>query len=754
MTIVVLSSFPESLLNFRGHLLREFVALGHRVIACAPVASASLIERIEALGVKFHQVQIDRAGLTPFGDLRFLLSFRSFLRRERVDLLFAYAVKPVVYGSLAAGLAGVNQIYSLITGLGYSFVARSWGQRVLSRVVTLLYRVALAWNETVFFQNPDDLEVFRSHRIVRDRVLVVNGSGVDLAYFHKASPVVQPVSFLLVGCLLRDKGIVEFVAAARLLKARYPNVLFRLLGPFDENPSSIPQRLVAQWQQEGCVEHLGAAEDVRPFLMSASVCVLPSYREGTPRSVLEAMAMGRPIVTTDVPGCRQTVRDGWNGFLVPPYEVEPLAHAMERFILQPDLIPLMGERSRQIAGDKFNVHDVNRAILSAMGLFPASVVKLVSVTTVAVSLRFLIGHHKHLKAHGYDVHAVSAPDALLEDFAGSFGVKVHPVQMARRVTPLQDLISVSRLWRLFRQLKPSIVHAHTPKGGLLGMLAAALARVPVRIYHIHGLPYTTASGWKRALLVGTERVASRLASQVLCVSESIRHIAIADRLCDRSKIKVLCNGSIGGVDAAGEFNPLSLASDLRRRTRSALGIPEGALVVGFIGRIVRDKGMIELAGAWKLLSAEFPELHLLLVGPFEPQDPIPPETEQALRTDPRIHLPGVHWDTAKFYASMDVFCLPTYREGFPVVLLEAAAMALPCVATKVAGCVDAVVDGVTGILVTARDSGGLASALRGYLTSPDLRREHGAAARERVLRDFDPGALRLALAAEYERLLS
>ncbi len=754
MTIVVLSGYAESLLNFRGHLLREFVRLGHRVIACAPSAGADLIGRIEALGVTFRSVRIERAGLTSLADLKFLFSFWSFLRRERVDLLFSYTVKPVIYGSLAGRLAGVNEVYSLITGLGYSFTSKSWGQWLLGCVVTLLYRVALARNRTVFFQNTDDLEVFRHYRIVRERVVVVNGSGVDLAHFHKASPVVEPLSFLLVGRLLRDKGVVEFVDAARSLKARYPNVIFRLLGPFDENPSSIRADAVNEWRTEGSVDYLGAAEDVRPFLISASVCVLPSYREGTPRSVLEAMAMCRPIVTTDVPGCRETVRDGWNGFLVPARQVEPLARAMERFILHPDLIPPMGGRSRQLAEDKFDVHEVNRVIVRAMGLPRKCGIKLVSITTVAFSLRFLIGHHKYLKDHGYDVHAVSSLDPLLEQFAGSHGVKTHPVEMARRVTPLRDLVSVFRLWRLLKRLKPAIVHSHTPKGGLLGMLAAGLAGVPVRIYHIHGLPFTIATGWKRAVLVGAEKVASAFASQVLCVSHSIRQVAIENKLCAGSKIKVLGNGSIAGVEALGEFNPLAIDPGAGLRTRSAYGIPEAALVIGFIGRIVRDKGMIELAGAWRLLSAEFPELHLLLVGPFEPQDPIPPDTERVLREDPRVHLVGTQWDVTKFYAAMDIFCLPTYREGFPVVVLEAGAMALPCVSTKVPGCVDAIVDEVTGILAAPRDSLALASALRRYLKNPELRRQHGAAARHRTLREFDPSSMQAALLAEYERLLS
>lgn len=380
-------------------------------------------------------------------------------------------------------------------------------------------------------------------------------------------------------------------------------------------------------------------------------------------------------------------------------------------------------------------------------------VRLVHITTVPESLLFLQGQADYLKARGFDVRVISSPGEALERFAAQEEVIAHEVTMPRRVTPVRDLLAVSQLRRCLRLFRPHIVHAHTPKGGLLGMIAAWLARVPVRVYHIHGLPLMTARGLKRVLLRQSEQTACRLAHQVLCVSQSVRQVAVDTALTPADKVKVLRRGSINGVDAAGAFNPHRFTLAARAEIRQRHGIPSGAVVAGFVGRLVHDKGLADLAAAWKLLRDEFPWLHLLFVGPFEQQDPLAPEVIQLLTDDPRIHLTGPVWDTPPLYAAMDLVVLPTYREGFPVVPLEAASMALPVLATSIPGCVDAVEAGVTGTLVPARSPAALAGALRAYLHDGELRRRHGLAGRDRVLRDYRPESVAEALCQEYFRLL-
>lgn len=379
---------------------------------------------------------------------------------------------------------------------------------------------------------------------------------------------------------------------------------------------------------------------------------------------------------------------------------------------------------------------------------------LLHITTVPMSLTFLRGQTAFMKSRGLRVHALSSPGDDLTAFGDRENIVVHPVRMTREITPVEDLKALAGIRRVLRDVKPEIVHAHTPKGGLLGMVAAAAGGSAVRVYQMRGLPFLTASGLKRWMLRQSERVSCSLADLVICNSHSLRRVAIAEGLCAPDKIKVFMGGSGNGVDASGRFNPDTLPPGARAGTRMRLGIPSEAIVVGFVGRITREKGVVELTEAWRRFREDHAEVHLLMVGPYEDRDPIPSAVREFLEEDPRVHLTGMDWDTPPLYAAMDLVVLPTYREGFPNVPLEAAAMRLPVVATRVEGCVDAVQDEVTGILIPVRDSQALFEAIRTYSRNPEMRAAHGSAGRARVLRDFRPEAIWELYHREYVRLYS
>ena len=372
LRILVFGSYPDSLINFRLPLIVALIEKGFDVHVAAPGFNSNkeIASRLFELGCTVHDVQLDRAGLNPVKDILSFLGAARLMRKIRPDFFLGYTIKPVIYGLLACWFGGVKNRFALITGLGYAFTGEAKGKRGFVRSLIMgLYRLSLSRSSLVFFQNPDDELLFRNLGLLDDAVssCVVNGSGVDVSHFP-LSPLPVDVSFVLIARLLGDKGVREYARAAAAVKKLYPDVDFKLVGWIDENPDAISQSELDEWIETGGVNYLGKLDDVRPEIAKSSVYVLPSYREGTPRTVLEAMAMGRPVITTDAPGCRETVLDGKNGYLVPIKDVESLVAAMCNFINDPDLVASMGLESRKLAEAKYDVDKVNAFMLGRMGI--------------------------------------------------------------------------------------------------------------------------------------------------------------------------------------------------------------------------------------------------------------------------------------------------------------------------------------------------------------------------------------------------
>lgn len=365
MKFLLISPKNRTVYNFRGNLIKDIINKGYEVIVTGP--DKIDVDRICDLGASFREIHINKNGTSIWEDIRYCGKLLKLMRAEKPDVVLGYTVKPVVYGAIAAKIAGVKNINCMITGAGYTFTATTLKANVLGFIVRLLYKIGLGCANHVIFQNKDDLKEFVERQLVaKNKCHVVHGSGVDMTKFNQET-FPDTINFFMLSRLLKSKGVNEYLKAAEILKEKYPDVEFTLLGKYETSmQDAIDKDYVENLIKKGVIRRYEETSDVRPFYKQCSVYVLPSYREGTPRTVLEAMAVGRPIVTTDTNGCRDTVEDGKNGFLIPIKNVEMLAEKMEKFILQPNLIPCFGRESYQLCCEKYDVTKVNEDMLKIM----------------------------------------------------------------------------------------------------------------------------------------------------------------------------------------------------------------------------------------------------------------------------------------------------------------------------------------------------------------------------------------------------
>ena len=360
MKFLLISPKNRTVYNFRGDLVKRIIAAGYEVVVTGP--NQIDVDKIQALGAKFIEVPIDKNGVNPLADLGYQKALKQICRREKPDVVLGYTSKPVIYGSIAAKQAGVPHIAAMVTGAGYAFTAKTVKAKLIKAIMSALYKKAFRCADVVIFQNSDDRDQFVKEKLVKaEKCKIVNGSGVNMEKFVKA-PYPEKLTFFMLSRVMYSKGIREYLQACSIVKKQHPEVRCMLLGACEGIQDSLSQEQLQAYIDQGIIEHFGETDRVSDYYEQCSVYVLPSYREGTPRTVLEAMAMGRAVITTDAPGCRETVIDGETGFLVPVQDADAVAEKMLQVIDNPALIPEMGQKSYEYCCKKFDVNAVNDAM--------------------------------------------------------------------------------------------------------------------------------------------------------------------------------------------------------------------------------------------------------------------------------------------------------------------------------------------------------------------------------------------------------
>lgn len=374
-TIVMIGTTAACFYGFRSELIKSLKSKNITVYAFTTDDDALELEKISKLGAIPIFYQLNRGGLNPLADILATYKLAQQIKQLKPDLVFSYFAKPVIFGTLAAKIAKVPKIIGMLEGLGYTFTDQPNGlspkTKLIKAIQVFLYKLALPkLDQLILLNNDDKTDLLINNNITIRETYILGGIGLDLNEY-KYSPVIKnpPIQFLFIGRLLKEKGIHEFIAAAQIVKEKFPQTTFTVLGGIDEaNLGALTQGELTQYIDQNVIDYPGHVENIAERIKQSHVFVLPSYREGIPRSTQEAMAIGRPIITTDVPGCRDTVIDGVNGFLVPKWNPQALAEKMIYFIEHPEQVRMMGDQSYKIALEKFDAEKVNQRLLEILGI--------------------------------------------------------------------------------------------------------------------------------------------------------------------------------------------------------------------------------------------------------------------------------------------------------------------------------------------------------------------------------------------------
>lgn len=727
MKVLILANNDTGLYMFRRELIGSILEK-HQVVISLP--KGDLVGPLVEMGCRFEDTPMDRRGVNPITDMNLLSRYWKLLREEKPDLVIGYTIKPNIYGGIVCRMLGIP-FAANITGLGTAFQKKG----LLRSLVTALYRVALKRAEAVFFENRDNMKTLLDEKIVAPhQCKCLNGAGVNLEHYAYAEyPREEPVRFLFMGRVMAEKGINELLEAMRRLRRDGFGCTLDVLGMMEE---SYEQQL-GEAQAEGLLTYHGHQSDVRPFVERAHCFVLPSWHEGMANTNLECASMGRPLITSDIPGCREAVLENISGILCKPKDADSLYDAMRRFLdLTAQQRRAMGVAGRIHMERVFDKSKVVRQTLDTLKLGDRKCGKKIClIATVPMTVRsFLIPIAKYYRENtDWDISLMCDVDPGLEAEIPE-GVRYIPVRMRRGVDWTAAGV-ISSMAAVFKREKFDLVQYCTPNASFYASAAARMAKIPVRLYCQWGMVYVSMKGPKRWIFRSIEKMTCRNSTWIEPDSFGNLEFSHREGLYPACKGSVVWNGSTGGIDLA-RFD-LSRKAGWREEIRRKHGIPQGAVVFGFVGRITGDKGINELYEAFRELLKRRPDAYLMMIGGAERQKTIRSSLQEWAEREPHVVFCGPQNGIERYYAAMDVHVLPSYREGFGSVIIEAEAMEIPVIATAIPGPLEAMAPGVTGLSVKKADVGSLLDAMEKLCDDSALRARLGQAGRSYVAERFE-----------------
>ena len=744
--IVVISNQAYSLINFRGELLKLLSKKNFKIYCFAPDYDVDLINEISNLGCIPIQYKLNRSSVNPFTEFVNCFSLYFLIKKICPDIVFSYSIKPVIYGSLISYLLKIPKTFSLIEGLGYIFTFNNSNsisnlfKLILKQIVIYMYKISLRFNDKVFFLNRSDISEFQSRKLVSvKQTEFLDGIGLDLDYFSYKMPELNnnKITFLFVGRLLREKGVYEYIEAAKQIKKENKNARFMIVGNTDKNPGSIPLEEIEIWNRQGIIEWVKFARDVRPYLHESSVFVLPSYREGLSRSIQEAMAIGRPIITCDSVGCRETVEVGKNGYLVKVRDSSDLIKKMNIFIKNRDLIKKMGLQSRKMAEQRFDVIAINLKFYNAF--ISSTISKKLNIFVVSNQsyslINFRLSLMKLLKNNQYKVYAL-APDYDETNFQKLNSNQINFINYnlnRSSINPITNFLNFVSLFFLIKKNKPDIVFSYSIKPVIYGSLISYLLKIPKTFSLIEGLGYIFTFNNSNSI----SNLFKLILKQIVIYMYKIS-LRFNDKVffLNRSDISEFQSRKLVSVKQTEFLDGIGL--DLDYFSYKMPELNNNKITFLFVGRLLREKGVYEYIEAAKQIKKENKNARFMIVGNTD-KNPgsIPLEEIEIWNRQGIIEWVKFARDVRPYLHESSVFVLPSYREGLSRSIQEAMAIGRPIITCDSVGCRETVEVGKNGYLVKVRDSSDLIKKMNIFIKNRDLIKKMGLQSRKMAEQRFD-----------------